>query len=415
MNKQIRIAAVLALVLVGLVALSGGVHAAGPGDDDKGTEKTGPVGNVEGNVPITADAFGMDARQYASDYGVSLEEAKRRLTLQESVGALQAELLANESSTFGGLWIQHEPQFRIVARFTRDGATTTRPYVADGPLSGLVETRTAAATLDELRAAQDDATNIARAAGVAVESQIDVMENRVKLFVVDREELDSSLAAPDVELPSEVDVVTVDELSRKTTDLHAGLTLVPCTAGFAVTHSDGRRGITSAAHCEPNQTFNGTALSFVRALNGGKYDVQWYEAPGFTLRNLIKDGSGNRYVRGTQPLARQTVGTYVCKYGKKTRFGCGNIVATDFKPPATTRGCPISLCTYSATFIRVHKHRVTLSEPGDSGGPWFFGNTAYGIMTDAAKHKYPDGSFVWDGVYMAVDYFSGLGLSVLTR
>ena len=277
-----------------------------------------------------------------------------------------------------------------------------RPYVTGGPLSGLVEVRTADATLNDLKTAQSDATTIAIGFGIRVESQVDVIENRVKLFVVDKAGLDSPLAASSVQLPSKVNVVTVSQLSRITTDLYGGLTLSPCTAGYSVTHSDGRQGITSAAHCGQEQTFNGTDLDFVQALLGGKYDVQWHEAPGFTLRNLVYDGSGNRYVYGTESVNDQTVGEYVCKYGITTGFDCGDIVAIDFQPTDQT-GCS-NYCSFSATFIRVHKDGVDLADVGDSGGPWFSGNTAYGIM----RSEFGD-----DAIYMQIDYTSGLDVSVL--
>ncbi len=71
---------------------------------------------------------------YAKDQDVPLEEAVRRLQLQESVGKLGAELEANERDTFAGLWIEHEPEYRVVAAFTRDGEETIRPYVEGGLL-----------------------------------------------------------------------------------------------------------------------------------------------------------------------------------------------------------------------------------------------------------------------------------------
>ena len=351
----------------------------------------------------------MDAQSYASDYDVTLQEAKRRLGLQESAGALQADLLSNESSTFGGLWIQNEPDFKIVVRFTQDGESTVRPYVTGGPLSGLVEVRTADATLNDLKTAQSDATTIAIGFGIRVESQVDVIENRVKLFVVDKAGLDSSLAASSVQLPSKVDVVTVSQLSRNTTDLYGGLTLtspsdIDCTSGFSVKHSDGSRGITTAAHCENDREFNGTDLDFVQGILGGKHDVQWHEAPGFTLRNLVYDGSGNRYVYGTESVNDQTVGEYVCKYGIATGFDCGDIVTISFQPTDQT-GCSIP-CSFSATFIRVHKDGVDLADSRDSGGPWFRGNTAYGIM----RSQLGD-----DAIYMPIDYISDLDVTVLTN
>ena len=150
--------------------------------------------------------------------------------------------------------------------------------------------------------------------------------------------------------------------------------------------------------------FNGTDLDFVQSLLGGKHDVQWHEAPDFTLRNLVYDGSGNRYVYGTESVNDQTVGEYVCKYGIATGFDCGDIVNIHFQPTDQT-GCSIP-CTFSATFIRVHKDGVDLSESKDSGGPWFRGNTAYGIMR---------GQFGDDAIYMPIDYISGLDVSVLTN
>ena len=110
-------------------------------------------------------------------------------------------------------------------------------------------------------------------------------------------------------------------------------------------------------------------------------------------------------MRRTKSRANQTVGSYVCKYGKITGFGCGSIVAIDFQPTDQT-DCSIP-CSFSATFIRVHNEDGdVLAQDGDSGGPWFRGNTAYGIMRSQA-----DG----DGVYMAINYISDLGISVLTE
>ncbi len=173
----------------------------------------------------TTDALGMDAQSYASDYGVTVEEARRRLTLQGSVGPIQKDLVDNESGTFAGLWIQHEPTHRIIARFTRDGEATVRPYITGGPLDGLVDVRTADATLNDLKAAQNGAMTKARGVSVPVESEIDVIGNRVKLFVVNKAGLESSLAEAGEQLPNNVDVVAVNGLSRRTADLFAGLEL----------------------------------------------------------------------------------------------------------------------------------------------------------------------------------------------
>ena len=361
----------------------------------------------DGGTPITTDALGMDAAMYASDYGVTLEEAKRRLGLQGSAGALQADLMGSESATFGGLWIQHEPDFKIVVRFTRDGESTVRPYVTGGALSGIVEVRTADATLNDLKTAQASATTLARGFGIPVESQIDVIENRVKLFVVDKAGLDSSLTTSAVQLPSKVDVVTVSELSRTTTDISGGLTVNGCTTGFSVRHSSGTEGITTAAHCPTSQSYNGTNLPYQGEAYGTSYDLQWHSTPGFTVQNAVYDGSGYRPVYATRHRDLQAANQYVCKYGDTTGYGCGYIVTTSFLPSISTY-CPT--CSWLPTWVRVHRHGVDLSDSGDSGGPWFSGSTAYGTMKNAFLS--PTGS--WDGIYMPINYVSFLGLTVLT-
>ena len=96
-------------------------------------------------------ALAMDAQYYAESYGVELSEAIRRLTLQEPMGRLGATLESNEAGTLGGVWIQHEPEFRLVAAFTKDGEKTMAKYVQDGPMLDLIEVRTVDATLRQLK------------------------------------------------------------------------------------------------------------------------------------------------------------------------------------------------------------------------------------------------------------------------
>ena len=58
------------------------------------------------------------------------------------------------------------------------------------------------------------------------------------------------------------------------------------------------------------------------------------------------------------------------------------------------------------TFVRVNGYGAILSAPGDSGGPWFLEDIAYGINSGA----FSDG----DAIYMPINYIDRLGVSVLT-
>lgn len=114
--------------------------------------------------------FGENAL-YARTYCVSVEEAERRMAIQlrdavgpktepgrpptppqDSIGAVNAALQEREAATFAGLWIQHQPEYRVVVAFTRDAAATLARYTKD-PLFKPVNRP--GPTLAELRATQD--------------------------------------------------------------------------------------------------------------------------------------------------------------------------------------------------------------------------------------------------------------------
>jgi hypothetical protein len=108
---------------------------------------------------------------YARSYCVSVEEAERRMAIQlrdavgpktepgrpprpdeNSIGAINAALQEKEAGTFAGLWIQHQPEYRVVVAFTRDAAGTLAKYTKD-PLFKPVNRP--GPTLAELRSTQE--------------------------------------------------------------------------------------------------------------------------------------------------------------------------------------------------------------------------------------------------------------------
>ena len=149
----------------------------------------------------------MDAQYYAEAHGVELLEAIRRITLQEPIGKLGATLESNEAGTLGGFWIQHEPEYRVVAAFTKDGEKTMAKYVQDGPLLDLIEVRTVDATLKELKRAQQKAGSIVRGLGFQAASGINVFENRAEIYVRDRSRLEEALQESGQTLPAHVHIV----------------------------------------------------------------------------------------------------------------------------------------------------------------------------------------------------------------
>ena len=161
------------------------------------------------STPDVSPALLMDARSYAADYGVELDEAIGRLIGQEAIGELDQELQSNESATFGGLWIQSEPDYRVVVAFTRDGEETIRPYVDGTSVADIVEVRQVEMSLVELRKARGKAVAMVKELGFRASSGIDVPNNMVRLYLTAKEieKLEMELQKSGLTLPDRVELV----------------------------------------------------------------------------------------------------------------------------------------------------------------------------------------------------------------
>ena len=160
------------------------------------------------------DALTRDAQRYAKDFGVDVEEAMCRLSLQGEIGKLGAKLAANEGDTFAGLRIQHRPDYRVIVEFTSGGEATMARYLENSRLSTLVEVRNADVSLENLEATQREAMRIADATGIRVESGIMVQDNRVELYVTVSKQFWTALRDMNLRLPQNVIVVEVKRLSQ---------------------------------------------------------------------------------------------------------------------------------------------------------------------------------------------------------
>jgi len=147
-----------------------------------------------------------DARMYAEQHDVELSEAIARLLMQDTVGELEI-LLYEESGTFGGLWIQHEPEYRVIVAFTKDGEETIARHVRDESLMELIEVRTVEATYRELMKASREAGWTMAEMGFRSRSIINVPENRVEVHTPDRSRLKEALRKNRKTLPALAHIV----------------------------------------------------------------------------------------------------------------------------------------------------------------------------------------------------------------
>lgn len=181
----------------------------------------------------------QDAQQYAADMGVSLDEALRRLQYQDDIGRLRAALAANERDTFAGLWVRHQPEYRIVVQFTHAGEQTIRPYIENKPWASLVEVRTARATLSELESALDETVRAIDKLDFDVTSALTEKENRVEVYVTDRTWFEQELRKANIQLSMHVELVTVEGDSAKEIDICA----TPSVPGVAFPRQEPVEGV----------------------------------------------------------------------------------------------------------------------------------------------------------------------------
>ncbi len=352
---------------------------------------------------------GSDIAVIAAAKGITQAEAARRLDLQRDIGKLEATLMEVAEDIFAGLWIEHEPDFAVEVRFTNTLLGGAMVDQLSRELAGEVKFRVDRfdASLRELEALQEKVVLEARMAKIDVDSDINIRANHVELMTTDLPALEASLDTLRVQHAETLQLIAVDALAYPEQPLRGGRPLSTCSTGFTVRHnSTGQVGVLTAAHCGNSQTYldTGQSLPFRSEKQSGSEDVQWHSrACNMTVPNEFDSGMGIRTVDGTVHRNQQPIGAIVCRHGKTTPYRCGKIKAKNV--------CPSFVQSCSSTFIRVEPilgQPTPLSAGGDSGGPWFVENFAYGIHTGGFSNS-PD------KFYMAINYASALGVTVLTH
>ncbi len=85
------------------------------------------LGGIDYNAPVFTpqETRSKDTEWYANRYGVTLDDAARRLELGPEISKLQFKLRLHESQSFAGLWIEHTPRIEL---WSASLPTAMRPY-----------------------------------------------------------------------------------------------------------------------------------------------------------------------------------------------------------------------------------------------------------------------------------------------
>jgi hypothetical protein len=206
---SIGLAGIAALLLVAIFTL---------GSPNREAAKDGPQNGAAGGqgkkqqgprLLSEGEAFREDARWYARDMGISLEEAIRRLKMQDDrlPTELERELKSTEEDSFAGLWLRHKPTYGITVATAGDPEVMRQriePFVAGTSWEGTVKVKQVEATEAQLNAARAEAEGIMNKLGVSYGSGDDIMNNRMLVYVRNKPRVERKLRAAELELPEHV-------------------------------------------------------------------------------------------------------------------------------------------------------------------------------------------------------------------
>ncbi|MFC9971487.1 S1 family peptidase [Spirillospora sp. NPDC127200] len=155
-----------------------------------------------------------------------------------------------------------------------------------------------------------------------------------------------------------------------------------CTAGFTV--RKGRtRGVATAHHCATknsqfrfyNHDHRGRFTTISRrGSHGGRYgDMAWYSVGGYKAVPWFYYAPSK--TRKVNLYKWPKAGQKICNYGRVTNAKCTKVYKNGqcVKWSGLPKYCGLTAVTNEPT------------KPGDSGGPWYWGNDAYGLLSGAKR------------------------------
>ena len=159
------------------------------------------------------------------------------------------------------------------------------------------------------------------------------------------------------------------------------------------------RGISTAGHCPNSLTDDGSSLTFKKEHEGKHGDFQWHAGTQSHTDDFYAGSTSSSEVneRDVSSIGDPTVGQTLCRNGKRSNRDCQQVRKINY--------CTGDLCR----LVQMGSH---LSEVGDSGGPVYWGNAAYGIHYGKVYDPWP---FTREAFSRADRIDNALGVSIATN
>jgi hypothetical protein len=386
-------------IAAAVTALTPGVHAQSqlpvPPADARGIKDVTPI-----------ESASNPAIEYlVVRHGITRQEAALRLEVQ---GLVASQLGGdNPQAPYDDVWIEHEPQFKVIVTFIANADRTSFIKSLDPKLQRYVMTRVVSRKRTENQQALESLGKVLSGAGLRFDSGYYPQTQKLIVTVANNDDAQKArqLVPQDLQGLVQVRVGPLVTNQQTTAPVGAmpgdyaqgGMTIhhsFPdreegqpwCTAGFAVTYGSGKQGIVTAGHCGPplhlyiNDHYIALGNPIVPLSTSwtGIYDYAIYDIGSAVGRNIVEFKDYNSIPefpdRGTFRVtnwitgASQRVGYATCKSGFTTGITCGKILST-FVGSGGNYG-----------FVEVgDSTQERLSKPGDSGGPWFYQATSVDV------------------------------------
>lgn len=377
--------------------------------------------NSAANSDVAEHALSEDARFHSASSGLPVEISYKRLRAESESAALVAKLRDSYRGRMAGLYIEHEPVYRIVVRL-KGGQQEPSRFFDAGAQKVMVEFVPGARhSQAELRSAVDLKISQIRSILPTLQgTYTDVRTGEVVLDVLGKENEAQKMrhsVAYLLNVPFRVRVLPMP-LVRHAVRGSGAINGGSCTTTFVVKETaSATTGVITAGHCaNGNTTYAGldsaTAnLTYQAQAYNASNDVQWYTTDETNEAKFYASASVLRSLTGRRTQASTAVGNNICHFGQTSGYSCGNVFATDYQPMSYT--CNGVTC--SATYIAVIPPTTGTGlacAGGDSGGPWFIGTVAAGIHSSGASSGPSIGQCLL-AVYTSTDRISDLGLQLL--
>ena len=382
----------------------------------------------------------IQEKWYASEFGVSLDEAKKRQSVINHANKLAVYL--EKDSDFVDMYIEHVPKFKVVFSYVRNSGlqyqTELKKLISNSSLEKYATIKLVEYSSGDLEKIQKDVLSSLSSYGVEkYQMYIDPKINRVVVQVLPEERTQAEVGlnqfaitnlSKNLKSRSEDNInlsngVIIEDLKEVPKFISWGGGLLRnysdtawCTSGFSVRNAQGVLGLTSAEHCSTiNYWYNASSKNKLSLKSASaSRDVAWFSTPSTVSPPINKievaqDNYGNatefRTITGIQAVK---VGNSVCKFGKTTGRTCGIVVSVNTTINTGTIQQPHLVYNLVMVTKNGQANGGSITHTGDSGGPWFISSNAVG--TSVAGDLYSPASY-----FAPVASITSMGVSILTK